>query len=132
MVSAFRSGCAAAWSRKTAPTVRRLTGSMFKETPPPAAVPMNRAPGARCRRSAAPTPTCRPGRLGRLPLEVLGVHGLDQALRPHVGPVLLDVFEALVAAGLAENARPPGGDLGEGRPERMLPLVVHEHEEPAF
>src|ERR1700744_5491948 len=56
---------------------------------------------------------------------------LLQALRPDVGPVLLDVVEALRTGGLAENDAPAGRNVGEDRPQAVLVLVVDEHDKGA-
>src|SRR5690606_3335485 len=55
-------------------------------------------------------------------------HRLDEALRAHVRPVLLDVVQARLPGVLALGYRPAGGDLGEGRPQRVLALVVDQDE----
>src|SRR5688572_7567373 len=57
---------------------------------------------------------------------VLGRHGLAQALGPQVGPVLLDVGEALAAFLRAEDDPPAVGDGGERRPQGVLLLVVDQ------
>ena len=62
---------------------------------------------------------------------LIGFHGLTQALRTHVGPVGLDVFEARLAAVFTEHHAPAGGDLGKRGPQRVLVLVVHQHVEAA-
>src|SRR5690606_21958432 len=56
------------------------------------------------------------------------LHGLDQALGPQVAPVRLDVVQAFLAAFLAEDDLPSRGHVDERGPQRMLALIVHEHE----
>src|ERR1700677_326420 len=59
-------------------------------------------------------------------------HGLDQAVRPHVGPVFLDEVEALLTAVFPEDNFPALGYVGENWPQRMLSLVVDQNEIPGF
>jgi MFS family permease len=56
-------------------------------------------------------------------------HGLDQAGGPHVGPVRLDVVQALLPGRRAMHSAPARRHPGEYRPQRMLALVVDYHEE---
>ena len=55
----------------------------------------------------------------------------DQAAGAHVGPVRFDVGEARLAGVAVVDDRPPGGDGGERRPQRVLALVVDQDEERA-
>src|SRR5438552_972633 len=80
-----------------------------------------------CLRSIGTTGSRLRGLTGR----IIGGHRVTQALRPHVGPVLLDVFDAGSPAVLAEPPPPSGGDLGESRPQGVLLLVVDQNEEAA-
>jgi hypothetical protein len=43
-----------------------------------------------------------------------------------------DVFQASLSGVLLEGDRPPAGHLGEGRPEGVLALVVHQDAETAL
>src|SRR5438105_2857590 len=54
-------------------------------------------------------------------------HGGDEALRPHVRPVGVDVVQAGLAGVPAVGGHPASGDLREGRPQRVLTLLVHQH-----
>src|ERR1700735_3316712 len=58
-------------------------------------------------------------------------HFLDQALGPHIGPVLLDEVKARRARVLRMRDGPACWYLGEGRPERVLPLIVDQGKKPA-
>jgi 4-hydroxymandelate synthase len=58
----------------------------------------------------------------------LAAHRLDEALGPHIRPVLFDVGQASVTGVLAVNHVPTVGHLTERGPERVLPLVVNEYE----
>src|SRR5262245_45593095 len=62
------------------------------------------------------------GQIGRCLL----LHSLDKALRPHVGPVPVDVVEAGGPAVRLVNGGPALGHLLEGRPQRMLSFVVDQ------
>src|ERR1035438_8210411 len=57
--------------------------------------------------------------------------GLDQAGRTEVGPVLLDVVETGVAGVRVVDDGPAAGHRDVGWPERMLVLVVDQHQEDA-
>src|SRR5215470_8962949 len=62
----------------------------------------------------------------RCPLLAVCCHGEPQAPGAHVGPVLLDVVEALAPPGRPERGPPTGRHLGEHRPERVLLLLVDQ------
>jgi len=51
--------------------------------------------------------------------------------RPHVGPILVDVFNARLAAVLLAGDGPAGWNFGRCGPERMLALVVDQHDKVA-
>src|SRR5262245_22500654 len=72
---------------------------------------------------------CHSGlRLGRLMRRwLLLLHPFDEALRPHVGPVLVDVVQTGGATRRLEGDSPARGDLLEGRPQRILAFVVDQH-----
>src|SRR5260370_36225552 len=53
-------------------------------------------------------------------------HLLDEALGPHIGPMLLDVREARLAGLLSVGHSPAVGNVREGWPERILPLVIDQ------
>src|SRR5215207_1378807 len=56
----------------------------------------------------------------------LSFHPFDQALRPHVRPILIDEFQAGgTCVGLVSNG-PAERHLLEGRPQRMLTFLVHQ------
>src|SRR6185437_9131538 len=55
-------------------------------------------------------------------------HGLDKALRPHVGPVLLDKIETFLTPVLPEDNPPAIRHIGENRPQRMLSFFVNQDE----
>src|SRR4051812_27053248 len=48
--------------------------------------------------------------------------------RPHVGPVCIDVIKAAPTGILSKYHDPAGWNIDIGRPERMLALVVYEHD----
>src|SRR3954452_14573606 len=53
-------------------------------------------------------------------------HPLDQALRPHVLPVLIDELETGRSRGGLERNAPAQRHLFEGGPERVLPFFVDQ------
>jgi hypothetical protein len=72
----------------------------------------SREPAARWARHSAD----RSG-LGALPGRIVRGHGIAQALRTHVGPVLLHVLDTGGTAVLAEHDSPSGWNLCEGGPQ---------------
>src|SRR5207237_3945 len=52
----------------------------------------------------------------------------DQAARPHVHPVLVDVVQAFLPGRRAVRDLPAGGHLDELGPQRVLALVVDQCE----
>src|SRR5262249_41386676 len=69
--------------------------------------------------------------LGRVPLLLLACgifrHGLDEAIGPHIGPMLVYVFKAGRSSVRSVNDRPPRGHRDEARPQGMLPLVIDQN-----
>jgi hypothetical protein len=61
----------------------------------------------------------------------IGGHRLLQALRTHIGPVPLDVFDAGVSAIFAEHSAPPVRDLSKAWPQGVLFFVVGQNQESA-
>src|SRR5262249_32046340 len=53
-------------------------------------------------------------------------HALDQAVRPHIGPMLIYEVEAGGTAVRLVDDGPALGDRDEARPKRMLPLVIDQ------
>src|ERR1700737_488814 len=57
---------------------------------------------------------------------------LAQTLRPDIGPVLFDVVQTRSAVRFAVNHPPAGWNVGEGRPQAVLLLVVAKDEKAAI
>src|ERR1700751_4870135 len=57
---------------------------------------------------------------------------LAQTLRPYIGPILFDVFQTRSAVRFAVNHLPAGWNVGEGRPQAVLFLVVYQDEKTAI
>ena len=53
---------------------------------------------------------------------------LAQTLRPYIAPVLFDVVQTRSAVRFAVNHPPAGWNIGEGRPQAVLLLVVDQDE----
>jgi len=53
---------------------------------------------------------------------------LSQTLRPYIGPVLFDEVQTRTAVRFAVNHPPAGWNIGEGRPQAVLLLVVDQDE----
>jgi hypothetical protein len=51
--------------------------------------------------------------------------------RTHIRPILVDVFDASLAAILLAGDGPAGWDFGGCRPERMLTLMIDQNDEGA-
>jgi len=56
------------------------------------------------------------------------IHAIDQASRTHVGPILVDVIKAGLTGIRLVNARPAGWDFDKDGPERILALVINQHD----
>lgn len=57
---------------------------------------------------------------------LIPLHLLDQALRSHIRPMLLDVVQAGASSLRAVHDRPAGRHVGEGGPQRMLALIIDQ------
>lgn len=57
---------------------------------------------------------------------------LTQALRPYIGPVVFDEGQTGGAVRGPVNRAPTCWDIGEGRPQAVLFLVIHQNEEAAI
>src|ERR1700687_1352644 len=57
---------------------------------------------------------------------------LAQALRPNIGPVLFDVVQTRSAVRFAVDHPPAGWNVGKGRPQAVLLLVVDQDEKAAI
>src|SRR6202030_620029 len=57
---------------------------------------------------------------------------LAQSLRPYIGPVLFDVVQTGSAVRFAVHHPPAGWNIGEGRPQAVLLLVVDQDEKAAI
>ena len=55
-----------------------------------------------------------------------------KALRPYIGPVLFDVVQTRCAVRLAVNSPPASWNIGEGRPQAVLLLVVDQDQKGAL
>jgi hypothetical protein len=56
---------------------------------------------------------------------------IDQTAGPHVGPIRIDVFKAVLTAVLAEDNLPPVRYICKRWPEGVLSLVIDQNEKPA-
>jgi hypothetical protein len=54
-----------------------------------------------------------------------------QTLGPYIGPVLFDIFQTRSALGFAVNHPPASGNIGEGRPQAVLLLVIDQDKKAA-
>src|SRR5271156_4509947 len=57
---------------------------------------------------------------------------LAQTLWPYIGPALFDVAQTRSAVRFAINRASAGSNVGEGRPQAALLLVVNQHERAAI
>src|ERR1700722_13024574 len=57
---------------------------------------------------------------------------LAQSLRPYIRPVLFDVVQTVSAVRFAVHHPPAGRNIGEGRPQAVLLLVVDQDEKAAI
>src|SRR6202022_4704220 len=57
---------------------------------------------------------------------------LAQTLRPDIGPVLFDVVQTRSAVRFAVDHPPAGWNVGKGRPQAVLLLVVDQDEKAAI
>jgi hypothetical protein len=55
------------------------------------------------------------------------VHALNEALGPHIGPILVNEVEAGGAGVRFESDGPSSGDGHKPWPKRMLSFVIDEH-----
>src|SRR5687767_9332152 len=54
-------------------------------------------------------------------------HAPDQAVRAHIGPMLVNIFQAGRTAGGLVNNGPAVRHVNKTWPEGMLPLVIDQH-----
>ena len=112
----FAGSRCSAWARaRTGPALKDRSSVMSRHL---SVVSSSRAVAARRRGDFA-------GRLLRFQ-SGLFLHAADEAVGPHVGPIAIDELQAGgPAVGLMDD-RPAVGNVDEGRPERVLSLVVHQ------
>ena len=56
------------------------------------------------------------------------IHALDQASGTHVSPILVDVIEADLTGVMLVDADPAGRDFNKFGPERILTLIINQHD----
>ena len=67
----------------------------------------------------------------RLPTRQLCLLDVGAGSRTHVRPILIDVFDAGLAAVLLKGGGPAGRNFGGCRPERVFTLVIDQDDEGA-
>ena len=60
------------------------------------------------------------------------IHLLNEASRTHVGPDLVDMVQTDLAAGRLMDGAPSGRYSKEGRPERILALLIDQYSKRAI